>query len=151
MGAKPEELRRDIEATRAQLGEDLDQLTEKISPGRVASRKAADARTAASGLAAKVSSTTAELRPKVVGGAQHAKVAVKGQLDAHPAVGAKAQQAKESAEHAAKATSAKAKQQPAASGGVAAGLIAVLTLLVVRRRRSARRSKQAAAATSATD
>ena len=38
MGQEPEQLRRDIEQTRRDLGEDLDLLTEKVSPARVVER-----------------------------------------------------------------------------------------------------------------
>jgi len=39
MAQSPEELRRDIEETRHALGRDVDALNEKVSPGRVVSRK----------------------------------------------------------------------------------------------------------------
>ena len=38
MGQEPDQLRRDIEQTRRDLGEDLDLLTEKVSPARVVER-----------------------------------------------------------------------------------------------------------------
>jgi hypothetical protein len=38
MGQEPDQIRRDIEQTRRDLGEDLDLLTEKVSPARVVER-----------------------------------------------------------------------------------------------------------------
>ena len=119
MGAKPEELKRDIEATRAQLGEDLDQLTEKVSPGRVATRAAEDAKSAASSLAARVSSTTNDLKPKVAHGAQKAKTSagsalgtVRDRAEQNPQVAAAATKARESAGHAAQAVKGQLEAHP---------------------------------------
>ena len=44
MGEDPEQLERDIEATRAKLGQDIDALEEKINPKKVANRSVASAK-----------------------------------------------------------------------------------------------------------
>jgi len=48
MGKSPEELRHEIEQTRRELSQDVDALTEKVSPGRVMSRRVDKARGAVS-------------------------------------------------------------------------------------------------------
>jgi gas vesicle protein len=40
MGAEPDELRRDVEQSRAHLAQDVDRLADRVVPGRVARRKA---------------------------------------------------------------------------------------------------------------
>lgn len=44
MGKDPEELKQEIEATREELGRDVDALTEKVSPSRVVQRRVDRAR-----------------------------------------------------------------------------------------------------------
>jgi hypothetical protein len=39
MGQSPEELKQDIESTRADLGETLDAIGDRVSPGRVIERR----------------------------------------------------------------------------------------------------------------
>lgn len=67
MGEDPERLEREIERTRAKLGEDLDALEEKINPKKVAHRSMDRAKEKA-----------AEVKDKVVGAAGAAKEKVAG-------------------------------------------------------------------------
>ena len=62
MGEDPEQLERQIEATRAKLGQDIDALEEKINPKKVASRSVESAK-----------EKVAEVKEKVVGKAAGAK------------------------------------------------------------------------------
>jgi hypothetical protein len=54
MSNSPDEIRRDIEATRRELGQDVDALTEKVSPARVVERRVERAKGAATGVKEKV-------------------------------------------------------------------------------------------------
>ncbi len=62
MGEDPEQLERQIEATRAKLGQDIDALEEKVNPKKVAHRSVESAK-----------EKVAEVRDKVVGKATEAK------------------------------------------------------------------------------
>jgi hypothetical protein len=62
VGEDPEQLERDIEATRAKLGQDIDALEEKVNPKKVANRSVASAK-----------EKVAEVKEKVVGKATEAK------------------------------------------------------------------------------
>jgi len=62
VGEDPEQLEREIEATRAKLGQDIDALEEKINPKKVANRSVASAK-----------EKVAEVRDKVAGKATEAK------------------------------------------------------------------------------
>jgi cell division septum initiation protein DivIVA len=62
VGEDPEQLERDIEATRAKLGQDIDALEEKVNPKKVANRSVASAK-----------EKVAEVKDKVVGKAAEAK------------------------------------------------------------------------------
>jgi len=62
VGEDPEQLEREIEATRAKLGQDIDALEEKINPKKVANRSVASAK-----------EKVAEIRGKVAGKATEAK------------------------------------------------------------------------------
>jgi RNA 3'-terminal phosphate cyclase len=62
VGEDPEQLEREIEATRAKLGQDIDALEEKINPKKVANRSVASAK-----------EKVAEARDKVAGKANEAK------------------------------------------------------------------------------
>jgi Protein of unknown function (DUF3618) len=62
VGEDPEQLEREIEATRAKLGEDIDALEEKINPKKVAHRSVESAK-----------EKVAEVKDKVVGKATQAK------------------------------------------------------------------------------
>src|SRR3954471_20628164 len=50
----PEEIRRDIERTRRELSQDVDALTEKVTPGRIVERRVERARGAATSLKERV-------------------------------------------------------------------------------------------------
>lgn len=57
MGREPHEVRADIEATRERLGADVDTLSAKVSPSKVAERRVDDARHAATTVREKVMGT----------------------------------------------------------------------------------------------
>ncbi|UCM91385.1 DUF3618 domain-containing protein [Streptomyces marincola] len=59
MGASPDRIRADIEATRTKLADDLDRLADRASPRRMAHRRTERVRGAASGLRERVSGTAA--------------------------------------------------------------------------------------------
>ncbi|MCK9897925.1 DUF3618 domain-containing protein [Frankia sp. AgB32] len=145
-----DEIRSDIEATRARLGSDLDQLSDRVSPHRVAGRTAQDLRR-------RVSSTTETARhtadqakatmrrqldahPQVTASAEKARQTagsaagsatqtVHRQLDAHPQVAAKVQQARDTAGSAVSTSRQKAADNPRTTG-LAAGAAALVALLV---------------------
>jgi len=56
----PDEIRADIERTRAELSSDVDALGDKVSPGQVAHRQAEKVRSAASGLKDRVTGTVSD-------------------------------------------------------------------------------------------
>ena len=60
MGQESEQLRREIEETRRELGTDVDALTEKVSPKRVVGRRVDKAKDAVGGLKEKVMGTTSD-------------------------------------------------------------------------------------------
>jgi hypothetical protein len=62
VGEDPEQLEREIEATRAKLGQDIDALEEKVNPKKVANRSVASAK-----------EKVVEVKDKVVGKAAEAK------------------------------------------------------------------------------
>ncbi|MCL9796738.1 DUF3618 domain-containing protein, partial [Frankia sp. AgKG'84/4] len=101
----PDEIRSDIEATRARLGSDLDQLSDRVSPHRVAGRTAQDLRrrvsSATDAVRPKVTATTGTATEKARHTADQAKATVRRQLDAHPQVTASAEKARQSAGSAA--------------------------------------------------
>jgi hypothetical protein len=59
VGEDPEQLEREIEATRAKLGQDIDALEEKVNPKKVANRSVASAK-----------EKVAEVKDKVAGKAK---------------------------------------------------------------------------------
>ncbi|ADP84891.1 DUF3618 domain-containing protein [Pseudofrankia inefficax] len=65
MGARPEEIRSEIEETRDRITAEIDELTARYSPGRVASRKANGARDAATSMRAKVGSGAAGMKQRL--------------------------------------------------------------------------------------
>lgn len=62
MSSNPEEIRRDIEATRGRLSEDVNSLTETVRPSNVARRQADKVTEAAAGLKDRVMGTAEDLR-----------------------------------------------------------------------------------------
>jgi len=59
MTSNPEEIKRDIEATRAELSRDVDMLSEKVSPSRVLERRVDRAKDVVGGVKDKVMGVTA--------------------------------------------------------------------------------------------
>ncbi|CAO5158594.1 DUF3618 domain-containing protein [Frankia sp. AiPs1] len=101
----PDEIRSDIEATRARLGDDLDELSARVSPSQVAGRTAHDLRervnTATNAVRPKVAAATGTATEKARHTADQAKATVRSQLDAHPQVAATAHRAASTAGSAA--------------------------------------------------
>jgi gas vesicle protein len=69
VGKDPDQLRRDIEATRYELGQDVDALNEKVNPARIVSRRTDRAR-----------SRLARLRVRVMGTASDTTATAKGRF-----------------------------------------------------------------------
>ena len=67
MGEDPEQLERQIEATRAKLGQDIDALEEKVNPKKVAQRSVESAKEKLAGAKDKVASKTTDAKDKVAG------------------------------------------------------------------------------------
>jgi glutamate synthase domain-containing protein 1 len=65
MSNHPEEIRRDIETTRAELSRDVDALSEKVSPTRVLERRVDKAKEAAGGVKDKVMGDKATSTPDI--------------------------------------------------------------------------------------
>ena len=61
MGEESEELRREIDRTRLELGTDVDALTEKVSPKRAVERRVDKTKDAVGGLKEKVMGTTSDV------------------------------------------------------------------------------------------
>jgi cobalamin biosynthesis Mg chelatase CobN len=140
VGTTPDEVRAEIEATRARLEKDLDQLSEKVSPGKVAARTAHDARVAAGRAASSVREHAGQnpavvtMRRKAHERADHTATAVRSQMDAHPRVAVGAQKAKESTQRATGAARRQAERNPRLSAGVVGvALVTLVTLVVVWR------------------
>jgi len=68
VGQESEQLRREIEETRRELGTDVDALTEKVSPKRVVGRRVGRAKDAVGGLKEKVMGTTSDAAYSAGGG-----------------------------------------------------------------------------------
>ena len=78
MGEDPERIEREIERTRAKLGEDLDALEDKINPKKVAHRKVDQAKEKVAEVKEKVVGKVTEAKDKVAGAAGDAKEKVTG-------------------------------------------------------------------------
>jgi hypothetical protein len=78
VGEDPEQLEREIERTRAKLGDDLDALEEKINPKKVANRSVDRAKGKAAEVKDKVVGAAGAAKEKVVGAAGEAKEKVSG-------------------------------------------------------------------------
>jgi hypothetical protein len=68
VGEDPEQLERQIEATRAKLGQDIDALEEKVNPKKVAQRSVESAKEKLVGAKDKVASKTTGAKEQVAGG-----------------------------------------------------------------------------------
>ena len=74
----PEQIRREIERTQAALSQDVDALTEKVTPGKIVERRVDRARDAATRLKEKVMGSTHEYGHHAAGGVQSAASSVQG-------------------------------------------------------------------------
>lgn len=127
MGEESEQLRREIDQTRAELGTDVDALTEKVSPKRVVERRVDKTKDAIGGLKEKVMGTTSDATSStgnslsgaassVQGGVHNAASSVQGGVhNAASTVG-------DTASTAAGKTKRAAQGNPLAAGVVAFGL-----------------------------
>ncbi|MBX6390069.1 MAG: DUF3618 domain-containing protein, partial [Frankia sp.] len=68
MGARPEEIRVEIEQTRDRITAEVDQLSDRLSPSRVASRKVREVRSAASSMRSKVGAGATGAKHRLRGG-----------------------------------------------------------------------------------
>lgn len=84
MGQEPEQLKRDIERTRRDLGEDLDLLTEKVSPARVVERNLNRAKGGVSSVKDKVMGSTGDAHASVTDTAAQAPAAIARQTEGNP-------------------------------------------------------------------
>ncbi|CAI7974276.1 DUF3618 domain-containing protein [Frankia sp. Hr75.2] len=164
----PDEIRADIEATRAQLGHDLDELSDRVSPHKVAERTAAGVKDKVAGAGSALKPKLDEAALRARGSAGHAAAVAQEtahrQLDAHPQVadalhrttataGSAVTIGREKATQTATAGRAKAgalvtagrdraRENPRAAGSAAGGaaVLGVVAALVARRRRRRRRA-----------
>jgi len=67
MGEDPQQLRAEIAQTRAELGQDLDNLVEKVSPSKVVERKVDATKEAVMGLKDKVMGSASSAKDSVMG------------------------------------------------------------------------------------
>lgn len=116
MGEESEQLRREIDRTRAELGTDVDALTEKVSPSRVVGRRVDRTKDAIGGLKEKVMGGTSDATSSAGGTLSGAASSVQGGVhNATSTVG-------DTASTAAVKTKQAAKGNPLAAGVVAFGL-----------------------------
>ena len=105
--SSPEQIQRQIERTRSQLSDDVDRLSEKVSPGRVMSRNVG-----------RVKSSASSLRDRVMGSAE-AGTGVRG---AHDSLGDAADTVKDSVASAPQAIRGRTEGNPLAAGMIAFGV-----------------------------
>ena len=74
----PEQIRREIERTQAALSQDVDALTEKVTPGKIVERRVDRARDAATRLKEKVMGTSQDYGQHAAGGVRSATSSVQG-------------------------------------------------------------------------
>ena len=122
MGQSTEELTRDIEQTRQNLSQDVDELTDKVSPGRIAQRRKEAA-----------TSKLRSLRDNVMGSAQ----------DSAQSVSSVGQNVGDTASGAVQTIEEKAQGNPLAAGLVAFGAGMVLGSLIPASRTEAKATQKA--------
>ena len=132
----PDEIRAEIEATREHLGHDLEELSERISPRRVASRTAENMRHRMSDAGSKITAVTGTVADRAKTGAEQATTVALRQLDAHPQVASTVQKAQANARTMIESGRSMAAENPQAAKAVAGGLaVLALLLTLIRRRR----------------
>jgi Protein of unknown function (DUF3618) len=116
VGEESDQLRREIEQTRRELGTDVDALTDKVSPRRVVERRVDRARDAVSGMKEKVMGTTSDAGSGMSGAASSVQDTMSGAASS-------VQSAASSVGDTAVETAHKARRQ-AEGNPLAAGLVA---------------------------
>ena len=111
----PENIQRDIEHTRSELSSNVDRLTEKVSPGRVVSRRLD-----------KVKSGATSVRDRVMGSADQGS----GLRGAGDSLGSAAESAKDAVGAAPQAVRTQTQGNPLAAGLIAFGVGMVVSSLV---------------------
>jgi len=71
VGEDPEQLRAEIARTRAELGQDLDVLVEKVTPSKVVERKVDATKEAVAGVKEKIMGSAASAKDSVMGSSGH--------------------------------------------------------------------------------
>jgi gas vesicle protein len=127
VGQESDELRREIEETRRELGTDVDALTEKVSPKRVVERRVDRARDAVSGLKERVMGTTSNVTSSTGGGLSSAASTVgdtaSSAVDSvQGATSSAASTVADTATSTAQAARRRAQGNPLAAGVIAFGL-----------------------------
>jgi gas vesicle protein len=116
VGEESQQLRREIDQTRQELGTDVDALTEKVSPTRAVGRRVDKTKDALGGIKEKVMGTTSDVTASTGDGLSGAASNVQGGVqNAAAAVG-------DSASTAADRTRRAAQGNPLAAGVIAFGL-----------------------------
>lgn len=112
----PEQIRADIEATRARLGSDVDAVAEKVTPERVVERQKDKVRS-------KVQGTVQGVRERVMGSSDDSEFTVGGYStgDLKDEAAFRAEQARGAVQNAPAAAKAKTRGNPLAAGLIALG------------------------------
>ena len=113
MGEESDQLRREIEQTRNELGSDVDALTDKVSPKRVVERRVEGTRNAIGGFKERIMGTTSDVTSSATGTVSGAASSMQGTVSG----------AASSVGDTAASTAHKARRQ-AEGNPLAAGLIA---------------------------
>jgi gas vesicle protein len=120
VGEESDQLRREIEQTRRELGTDVDALGEKVSPRRVVERRVGRTKNAIGGLRERVMGTTSDVSSSTGGGLSGAASSVQDRMSG---AAAGVQHATSSVGETATDTAYRARRQ-AEGNPLAAGLIA---------------------------
>ena len=127
MGEESEQLRREIEETRRELGTDVDALTEKVSPKRVVERRVDKAKDAVGGLKEKVMGSSSNVTSSAGDGLSSATSSVGDAAGSavgtvQSAAGSAASTVADTASSTAQAARRGAEGNPLAAGVIAFGL-----------------------------
>ena len=145
MSTDPEQIREDIERTRAELSSDVDALTDKVSPSQVVHRQTEKVRSAGGGVKDRVMGSASD----AAGSASDAVHGVRDKASGvASSVGDTARSVGDTASHLPQAAKQKAQGNPLAAGVVAFGLGWLVSSLLPASRKEqelARTAKEQAA------